>query len=309
MSISKAFVSRVGLLRSLSQHLLRGKWVAMIGGPMIGKTTLAGRLTDLINDAQNRVVIVSPLKVKQSSEWWSLVGKAFSSQGFLADTNNFNLGPTCSLSELISQLQNFNEKESHEPASRKLILLIDDCDRILHWSAGLIAQIVGMVGALPFIHAVCWIGGPGWGDWVVEHPDVFKVPVRLYPLSVVPLREARAILLEYVGSEEAERVWYETGGHPFLIEKYLEDNNGMQTHNLSKRLWQELQPEEEKILSQLDPNGAWMILEDVKDTDGHRVQKALIDRLCMIGLTVRTLDQGRAVIRITSPLLTHTRKT
>ncbi|MEO2053778.1 MAG: hypothetical protein ABGX83_00470, partial [Nitrospira sp.] len=78
--------------------------------------------------------------------------------------------------------------------------------------------------------------------------------------------------------------------------------------DLCERLWQELRPEEKTLLSQLDPNGGWMSLEDVSGVDGHRIEKALIDRLCMLGLTVRTLDQGRAVLRITSPLLTSRRK-
>jgi len=297
----KPFLSRVGLLKNLSRHLLQGKWAAMIGGPMIGKTILAAQLTDLIRDAHTRAVLVLPGEIKQRFEWWPLLSRAIFSQGFSSGQNNPVLKSSNSLSELLSQLQHLDEERM---AQRKLILLIDDCDRILDWSEELISELVALSRVMPSLHAICWIGGPVWGDWVLENREVFKVPVRCYPLSVVPIREARAILLEHVGPEEADRVWHETGSHPFLIEKYFRNEKRRQPHELCKRLWQELRPEEKTLLSQLDPDGGWMSLEDVSGADGHRPDKALIDRLCMLGLAVRTLDQGRAVIRITSPLLT-----
>ncbi len=268
----QGFTSRGGLIKNLGQHLLRGEWAAMIGGPLIGKTTLASNCADLLHNDQCRGILVSPKKVKSPSV-------------------------------LISQINEKPEKVTSEDASRKRILLIDDCDYLLQWSEALILEIVALSKNGPALHAICWIGGPLWGDWVKAHADVFQKPLRLYPLSVIPIREARAIILKQLGPSALEQVWHQTGGHPFLIETYFAEKNSLSIDLFRKRLWQEVRPEEEVILSQLDPEGGWMALEALRDSEGLCPEKALLDRLCMIGFIVRTLDEGAAVVRLTAPML------
>jgi len=142
---------------------------------------------------------------------------------------------------------------------------------------------------------------------VNQNLDLFKRPLRAYPLSAVPIREARALIQKELGATEVDHVWQKTGGHPFLLKQYFEGTEDTsetrdQMEALSKRLRKMLSPTEKAILSQLDPEGSWMALERLKDPAGAAPKKEILDRLCMMGLTVRTLDQGRAVLRRTSSL-------
>ena len=210
-----------------------------------------------------------------------------------------------SFTVFMSQLHHICEKTPDEVKARKLILLIDDCDRFLPDHGALIGQIVNMVMELilPPVDAVCWIGGPLWADWVDQHKSEFVLPVRVYPLSTVPVREARAIIQGELGASAVEQVWRETGGHPFLMEKAFGHGNQKNIDDLNCRLVQVLRPEEIAILDQLEPEGEWMILDRLKGEDGQRPPKKLLDRLCMLGVVVRTLNNGTAVIRLTAPVL------
>ena len=244
----------------------------MIGGPMIGKTTLASNCADLFQDDLTQAVLLFPKKVESPSS-------------------------------LLSEINERSEKIGSAAASQKWILFIDDCDCLLKISQALISDIVALSQSLPSLHAICWIGSPALGDWVNEHSDIFQKPLRLYPLSVIPIREARAIILNQWGPSEVSQVWHETGGHPFLIENRFSENNSASMDLFRERLWKEVRSEEALVLSQLDPEGGWMALEDLRDSKGVCPEKSLLDRLCLIGLIVRTLDEGAAVVRLTSPLL------
>ena len=107
-----------------------------------------------------------------------------------------------------------------------------------------------------------------WGDWVQTHLEDFKTSVRLYPLSVIPIREARAIIEDQLGPDasrgEVDRIWNETGGHPFLLGEVLGKGSGGELAELGATLWREVRPEEEAILHQLDPSGRWTILDTIK---------------------------------------------
>lgn len=274
---SQPFISRLGLIENLQKHLCSGKSAVMTGGPLIGKTTLARHLAGCIHDEKNRAVLIS-----------------------LKDTNT--------ATGFMSQLHPIYEKTPDNVNARKLILLIDDCDHLLPDHTALISEIVNRVMELrlPPIDAVCWIGGPVWADWVGRHQSDFILPVRVYPLSAIPIREARAIMQRELGASAVERVWRETGGHPFLMEKAFGDGSETTIDDLNRRLAQVLRPEEIHILDQLDPEGDWMILDTLKGADGQRPPKILLDRLCMLGVVVRTLNNGAAVIRLTAPVLQHT---
>lgn len=296
------FVSRSGLIQNLKKHLLSGRSAAMIGGPMIGKTTLAHYLADAIQDTKNRAVIVSLNEMRTSSDFWGLLMEAILKQGISPETKNpFRKSPD-SFTKFMSQLHPIYEKTSDAVNLRKLTLLIDDCDRFLPDQTGHIPQIINMAMELllPRIDAICWIGGLQWGDWVDQHRADFLMPLRLYPLSVVPIREARHIITEQLGQAVCEQVWQETGGHPFLLSRAFGETNPEALEVLNQRLLQVIQAEEVAILDQLGSGGEWVALENLKGKDGENPSKKLLDRLCMMGVIVRTLDNGRAVVRKTA---------
>ncbi len=302
---SQPFISRLGLIENLQKHLCSGKSAVMTGGPLIGKTTLARHLAERIKDEKNRAVLISLNEMNAASDFWGLLMMAILHQGKAPAQKNPYRKPPESFTVFMSQLHHIYEKTPDNVNARKLILLIDDCDRFLPDHTVLIAQIVNMAMELllPPVDAVCWIGGPDWADWVGRHQSDFILPVRVYPLSAVPVREARAIMRRELGASAVERVWRETGGHPFLMEKAFGDGSETTIDDLNRRLAQVLRPEEIHILDQLDPGGEWMILDTLKGADGQRPPKILLDRLCMLGVIVRTLNNGAAVIRLTAPAL------
>ncbi|MCG3115790.1 MAG: ATP-binding protein [Candidatus Manganitrophus sp. SA1] len=310
---SSSFPSRLGLVENLRNHLLAGQWAAMFGGPLIGKTTLARRLAGELDDAGAKAVSLQlPLLISDSA-FWPLLLEALLHQGIGPAARNPFKKPPASLPDLMSQLHHLYERAPSEIAARPVILILDDSEHLLRHEA-LIPQIVNLAleSTLPSIWAICWVGGPAFADWVAAHPGTFKRALRLYPLSVIPIREARKIIREHLGPEkpveEIDRIWNETGGHPLLMERAFNRQETPSTKSLRDQIRQTLRPEDEAILDQLDPVGRWTILDALKDKKGEKIPKPALDRLCMLGLTVRTLIDGVAAVRITSPLFAQVTK-
>lgn len=307
------FISRAGLIENLRNHLLAGRSAAMVGGPMIGKTTLAQNLTDRILEKDACPIVVGLKAVSSPAALWSVVMEAILAQWIGPDQKNpYRKNPT-SLPELMTQLHHVYEKLPPEIAGRPLILLLDDCDALLSLPDRPVSQIVNLAleSVAPSIHSICWIGGPAWEGWLAANPGELKSPIRLYPLSVVPIREARAILQERLGGESKEavgRAWHETGGHPVLMERLFDRLDEAVVEQLSERLALEIDLQDEAVLAQLDPAGKWTMLIDLTDSSGERPTKQRLDRLCMLGLTIRTLTEGTAAIRLTSPLFAKVRR-
>ncbi len=294
-------------MQNLKKHLFSGHSATMIAGPMMGKTTLALNLAEEIRDENNRAIIVSLKEMHAASDFWALLMGTILKQGISPEMKNpFRKSPD-SFMKFISQLHHIYEKTSDEVNARKLILLIDDCDHFLPDQTALISQTVNMAMELllPAIDAICWIGGLKWGDWVQEHSKDFLMPLRFYPLSTVPIREARTIISEKLGASAFEQVWRETGGHPFLMSQAFGETGLAGLKTLNKKLAQLVQAEDIEILDQLDSSGQWMILGNLKGRDGKNPPKKWLDRLCMMGLIVRTLDNGTAVIRKTAQVFQY----
>ncbi|TAK06351.1 MAG: ATP-binding protein [Candidatus Manganitrophaceae bacterium] len=304
---SSSFPSRIGLVENLRNHLLAGHWAAMFGGPMIGKTTLARRLAEELNNAGGKAVSLQLPLLMTDTAFWPLLLEALLQQGIGPTARNPFKKPPAALPELMSQLHLLYEKAPSETAARPVILILDDCDHLLRHAERLIPQIVNLAleSTLPSIQAICWVGGAAFADWVAAHPAAFKLPLRLYPLSVIPIREARRIIREQLGPakpvEEIDRIWNETGGHPLLMEQAFHPESPLSTKTLQSHLRQTLRPEDDVILDQLDPGGRWTLLDALKGPQGEKIPKPALDRLCMLGLTVRTLIDGVAAIRLTSP--------
>ncbi|MFQ5598767.1 MAG: hypothetical protein ACE5GK_12050 [Nitrospiria bacterium] len=285
---------------------MKGQWAVMSGGPMIGKSTLAGELAGRLNDDEHRAILISLKDADPSNGTWPLFFEAVTRQGMSWNPKNPYRKNPVSLPDFMTQIHHIAEKMPPQQRSKKLILLIDDCDSFFPQSEKLIPQIANMAMELTDvpIHAICWIGGLAWDAWAREHPREFIIPLRFYPLSVVPIREARQIISDRMGPAQMEAVWNDTGGHPYLMEQTFGAENSTSVDALVKRIYAELRPEEEALLDQLNPEGQWMPLEDLKNAEGNRPPKRLLDRLCMAGVMVRTLDHGTAVVRQTSPRLT-----
>lgn len=305
--MSSSFPSRIGLVENLRNHLLAGQSAAMFGGPMIGKSTLARRLAEELNGAGRTAIFLHIPLLLADSALWPILRDAFLQQGIGPTARNpFKKAPT-SLPELMSQLHHLYERAPAEIAARPVILILDDCDHLLRHSA-LISQIVefGFESTVPSLQATCWVGGAVFADWIAAHPTAFKLPLRLYPLSVIPIREARRIIREQLGpeksAEEIDRIWNETGGHPLLMEQAFHPDGSPSAKTLRSQLRQTLRPEDKAILDQLDPGGKWTLLDALKGPTAEKIPKPALDRLCMLGLTVRTLIDGVAAIRLTSPL-------
>jgi hypothetical protein len=304
---SSSFPSRLGLIENLRNHLIDGQWAALFGGPMIGKSTLARRLAKELDEAGRKTVFLPiPLLISDSAFWPHLL-ETLLQQGIGPTARNPFKRPPAALPDLMSQLHHLYERAPSEIAAHPVILILDDCDHLLRHEI-LIPQIVHLAleSTLPSIQAICWVGGPAFADWVAAHSGAFKLQLRLYPLSVIPIREARRIIREQIGSErpveEIDRIWNETGGHPLLLEQTFTPKGDRSAETLRGQLRQILRPEDEAILDQLDPGGRWTILDALKDQTGEKIPKPALDRLCMLGLTVRTLIDGVAAIRLTSPL-------
>lgn len=304
---SSSFPSRLGLVENLRNHLLDGKSAAVFGGPLIGKSTLARRLAKELDETGRKTVFLQiPLLIGDAA-FWPLLLDSLLQQGIGPTARNPFKKPPASLPDLMSQLHHLYERAPSEIAARPMILILDDCDHLLRHET-VIPQIVNLMleSTLPSLQSVCWVGGPDFSDWVAAHSTEFKSSLRLYPLSVIPIREARQIIRERLGPakpvEEIDRIWNETGGHPLLMEQALHPRENLSTKPLRNQLRQTLRPDDEAILDQLDPGGRWTILDALKDKKGEKIPKPALDRLCMLGLTVRTLIDGVAAIRITSPL-------
>ncbi len=304
---AQSFVSRLAFVQNLKNTLQHGHSAIMTGGPMIGKTTLTDHLADLFqNDpASHTAVRIALEQMQRPADFWGFLMEAILSQLMGPDQKNPYRKSPDTLGKVMTQIHYLSEKQPDLLVGKKLVLLIDDCDRLLPDAAALIPQIENMRMELmaPSVEAICWIGGLSWLDWVDTHMAHFMGPLRRYPLATVPIREARSIIRQQLGAEKVDQVWSETGGHPFLLERSFGGAEGFSLDDFNERIWSGLKAEEKAILAELDPGGAWQILDDLKMENGIKPPKALLDRLCMAGLVVRTLDHGTAVVRMTSPLI------
>lgn len=303
------FPSRVGLVENLGNHLSAGGWAAMVGGPMIGKSTLTQNLADRLRENGASPIRIGLNGIDSPSAFWAVLMEAILHQGLGPDQKNPYRKNPATLQDLLQQLHHIYEKVPSKVAARPMILLLDDCDPLPSLPGGLISQIVNLAleSVSPSIHSICWIGGPAWEERLRSHPGELTRPVRLYPLSVIPIREAKKIIKDRLGPEatadEIDRVWNRTGGHPFLLENAFDGREERGVGALAERLLMGLKTDERAILERLDRSGDWTMIDALRTKEGLKPPKESLDRLCMTGLIVRTLMEGTAAVRITSPLL------
>lgn len=309
-----AFLSRAGLIENLKNYLLAGRSAAVLGGPMIGKSTLARRLKDEIDAGASRAVLIDLRGLSAPDAFWPILLEGLLRQGIGPETKNRYRRPPASFPETMTQLHSLYEKAPAETLRRPLLLLLDHCEALLPFRETLFSQIIHLTRelTLPSIEATCWIGGADFEAWSAGPSTLFNPPLRRYPLSAIPIREARRIIRERLGAganpEEADRIWSQTGGHPLLMMRAFGAKNEPPLEALQAALRRAVRPEEEAVLDRLDPEGGWTLLEALRDSEGRKFPKPLLDRLCMLGLTIRTLIDGVAAIRLTSPLFAQVAK-
>jgi hypothetical protein len=143
--LKSPFLSRVGLIENLRNHLLAGKSAAMVGGPMIGKSILAQNLADQIRERGAIPILVPLKKVVSPGALWSLLMETILYQGIGPGRKNpYRKNPE-TLPELMTQLHHLYEKVPSEMAARPLVFLLDDAETLLPFSDDLIPQIVNSI--------------------------------------------------------------------------------------------------------------------------------------------------------------------
>jgi len=199
-------------------------------------------------------------------------------------------------------------KKFLSPGRKPVILFLDGCEALLPEPSSFLRQAHRLTKSMNrSVRALVWAGGVAWGEWAMAHRPEFGHSIRYYPLGVLPPKEARPLLIqclpERTPSSEMERLLDLSGGHPYLLRALLE---GQEIHSdgFFAELWKAASsPSEQAILSQLVSAGSWVHLEDLRDGMGGKPPKAILDRLAILGLIIRTLVDGAAAVRIVSPLL------
>lgn len=261
----KSVLGRKRVVQNLLHHLLRGTSAVVVGGPKMGKTTL------LLQAAAGLTQTVKSVSVDLSS-------------GPPNDPGTFSLDD-----------------------SGSVILLLDGCEGLLPEPAPFVKEIARMLTPSGKNNrAVVWAGGLAWGEWAMAHRSEFGRPFRFYPLVLLPPKEAYPVLNDSLLNEATPaklgRLVERAGGHPFLLSRGVELEDGRYASFFSE-LWEAAdRPFERFVLTQLIEAGTWVRLEDLMDAAGGRPPKKVLDRLTTLGIIDRTLVEGAAAVKIVSPL-------
>lgn len=188
-----------------------------------------------------------------------------------------------------------------------VVLLLDGCEALLPDPAVFVKRIVR--DSLPpgrTVQGIVWAGDMAWREWAMTHRPKFGGPVRMYPLVVLPPREARSFLKSRLPGEvppaEIERLLDLAGGHPYLLSWALGQAD-LECDAFFSKLWNAAGPEEQDLMNRLVEAGSWVFLEDLKINTRGRFPKKVLDRLASLGLVIRTLVDGAAAVKIISPLV------
>ena len=262
------FLGREKLVRNLLDHLGKGVSAVVAGGPGMGKTTLLQQTARSIVDG------VTPVSI------------------------------------------NLLKNQPHDLAKRipngrdPVILLLDSCEVLLPDPSPFVNETLHLCSQSGRnVPAIVWAGGVPWGEWAVANRSEFSDPIRYYPLIALPPKEARPFLRYHlpkeISSSELERLLDLAGGHPYLLSQVLEPAD-VKCDFFFAELWNAAgSPTEHAVLIQLIEAGSWVPLEDLRNENGDKPPKSILDRLAILGLINRTLVDGGAAAKVISPLLGH----
>ena len=189
-----------------------------------------------------------------------------------------------------------------------VVLLLDGCEALLPDPVPFLNQIIkASAQSGQKVRSTVWAGTVPWGEWAMAHTSEFDCPMRNYPLVVIPPKEARPFLRHHLPktttSSELERLLELAGGHPYLLSRVIQMED-VECDSFFSDLWNAADsPSEHDVLEKLIEAGSWVYLGDLKTKTGGRFPKKVLDRLANLGLIIRTLVDGAAAVKTTSPLL------
>ena len=102
--LKRPFISRAGLIENLRNHLLAGRWAAMVGGPLIGKSTLTRNLADQLRAEGARPILVGLRDLASPEQLWASLMEAILHQGIGPGRKNPYRKNPAGLPELMTQL-------------------------------------------------------------------------------------------------------------------------------------------------------------------------------------------------------------
>ena len=259
-------LGREKLVRNLLDHLSQGTSAVVAGGPGMGKTTL------------------------------------------LQQTARSMLDGVCSVSIDLRKNQPGDIAQRIPNGRDPVILLLDSCEVLLPDPLPFVNEIFHLCSQSGRnVPAMVWAGAVPWGEWAMANRSEFSGPIRYYPLIVLPPKEARPFLRHHlpkeVSSSEIERLLDIAGGHPYLLSQMLKQAD-VKCDSFFAELWNAAGSlTEHAVLNHLIQAEAWVPLVDLRDEDGDKLPKSILDRLAILGLINRTLVEGEAAAKAISPLL------
>jgi hypothetical protein len=264
-------LGREAMVKNLLNHLGAGSSAVAAGGPRMGKTTFLQQIAAAADGAFH------PVSIDLAAE------------------------PQPDLAERLPQ-------EGGPAIVLPAIFLLDGCERLLPDPLPFLDQMhQTALRAGARLAGTVWSGDARWGEWAMAYRPAFNSPIRYYPLTVLPLKEARLFLKRHwsadVPSSELEWVVELSGGHPYLLARMVEGPK-RDFDPFFAELWKVADsPAERAIITQLVQAKSWVLLQDLHDETGGGAPKPVLDRLAVTGLINRTLVEGAAAATLVSPLL------
>jgi hypothetical protein len=261
-------LGRITLVQNLIQHLLKGTWAVVSGGPKLGKTTLLQQVGGTLL-ANNQLVYLdlgrSPVPDLSES-----MPKGEKPVIFLIDNCD------ALLSDATAFIQHAHDLIQKKRGSMRSIVLAGSVE----WGEWVMAH-----------------------RQEIHHPIRYYPLGVLPPKEARPI--VLGNLFPGASSAEAQRVLDLSGGHPYLLKGLLEDQHPY-FDDFFLTLWNTVRSDPERaLLTHFISADTWVRLEDLKGMRGKKVPKILLDRLANLGLIIRTLVDGAAAARIVSSLFSE----
>jgi len=292
---------REGIIRTLRVGVKEGRSYLVFGGPLLGKTFLLQHLHKIFNPE-------GPLPEKHS---------------YISVYHSFQERSDWTLSSLSDSLNRLIERTRPKGMGLdRLILLLDECEFFTDSSGRVLLN--HLQGPLGLSHlgapwSIVWAGNLDWYRMNVDKKVPFSEKVRWVPLATFTDQEARSMIGDFISSGKGDftqkQVFELTGKHPFLLqglveyflqsEKYsldgLLEQFTPQWENWCQRCIEQLMKDLEKeklmrILNFLVQRGGPVNPSMLGKKCGLKNPKPFLDKLCVLGLLERTLQNGEAVV-------------
>ena len=261
-------LGRGPLVRNLLQHLLKGTWAVVSGGPKLGKTTLLQQVAGAL-PANSQ-----PVHLDLSR----------------CPAPDLSLSLPKGEKPVILLIDNCHS-------------LLPEPTGFIQRAYDLTQEKRGAVRSIVWTGAVEWGEWVLAHRREVNHPIRYYPLGVLTPKEARPILLGN--LPPGASSAEVQWLLEVSGGHPYLLNALLE---GQQPYfdDFFFALWHAVRSDpEQAVLCHFISADTWVRLEDLREGRGKKVPKAHLDRLANLGLIIRTLVDGAAAARIVSPLFSE----